>query len=671
MSLPIPANSQQLFDAYFPDDEVTEENEVEQVTEAPEQVYDSNNNYEDNYYRTNSPASMQAQQLNEVPIPTANLNISVNKKSIAVGQPFQIKIELNGAEPYSAPDTSILPSELKIQTQSQQSKVSIINGVASKSTIWMVEVIAQSTGAYSIPPVSIQTDIGTIYSDSLNLFAKDAGELPTNTDDGSVFIEASVDKKDPYVGEPIEYKVKIMHLNAIEQPELMKPKSDDALIEQLTEPTRRKENINGKIYNVSEVSYLVTPNISGKVKLEPSILRGQILKEVKRERPRTAFDDFFDPFSVIGGAGISVTREVESFAIASNNINLVVQDKVAEVDPWLALYDLQIEDELSELKANDDNQITTMVGEPISRKIVLTAIGKKGKDLPDIENFLQAEGFKVYSDKPEFEQKILTQIEGNIAKKIKGIKTQSFTFIPEKAGEIIIPELKIAYFSIPEKKVKYSILPSKKVNVKPSEGGVSISSNIPQVASQENLEQSEEPISNISYIIIILLLTLILLILYFIYRISSVKQVKKIASVGTEKVLKTDNTTSRKIIDSPIVAAVSIKPDSKDKIYSIVEKIKAANSFKEIEAIIKLYTNENFNMPETNSLTITAQQLSRKYKLNKAEFVSICTDIDSAIYSRKKLDLADSRVRLARVFTSLEEKLGKNKSNDLQPLNPR
>jgi hypothetical protein len=641
------ANSQALFDAYFEGGDNDEQVDPQQ---------------QQNTYETQAPASMGYFEggvvEEEPPAPLAQFQVFADKSNVAVGQPFQVKMQLEGADPYSAPDTSVFPKELKIQSQSQQSQMSVINGVASKSTIWIIEVIAEHPGSYTIPPASLQTDIGTLYSQSFNIYAKDATELPSSTEDSSVFIESSIEKKSPYIGEPIEYKVKVYHRHSIDQAELVKPKSDDALVEQLTEPLKGMAELNGQQYNVFEVSYLVTPSVAGKVKLEPAILRGKILKEVKKDRPRTAFDDFFDPFSVMNSA-IAVTRELEPFTVASNAISLQVKDKLAEVNPWLALYDLKIEDELSDLKTIDD-KATAKVGEPISRKIVLTAIGTKGKNLPDIEEFLDIRNFKIYSDKPVEEQKILTQVEGVVAEKIKGIKSQSFTFIPELEGEQLIPELKIAYFSIPDEKVKYAILPAKKILV---EKGTFTNKSDDSNINKDNSIDNQDKDSPISLVNMVLLLVLLSLITYFLFVIYSLK--------------KKDKTNIKK---KPVKKSVPLAP-ARSKITdgqkatqtSVITLIENANSAEELGNIIKEYAASNCKISQSSSLTILSQQLSRKYKLNKSEFLHLCSEIDSAIHYNKKVDLDEIKSGLVEIFKSLQRKLdavsGK-KSRHLNPLNP-
>lgn len=598
-----------------------------------------------------------------------SFNAQIDKKKIAVGQPFKIKLELQNADAYSAPDMSLLPSELKVQSQSQMSNVSMVNGISSKTNSWIYEVIAEHPGAYSVPPISIQTDIGTLHSQSFNLYAKDASELPSNTNDGTIFIEAKIEKKNPFKGEPIEYITKVYNLNPINNAELEKPKSEDAKIEQLTEPEKSQEFLNGKQYNVLEVRYLVTPLASGKVKIEPSILRGQILKEVKRKRPRTAFDDFFDPFAVIDSA-FSVTREMEPFTVASNRITLDVKPEIEGVEPWLALYDLKIDDELLDLTTTADKELKAKVGEPISRKIVLTAIGITGEDLPDINNFINAPNFKIYSDKPQIDKKILTKVKGSIASKIKGIKSQSFTFIPEKKGQLALPELKIAYYSIPEGKVKYAVLPAKTLNVEPSDNNSvnKFTERNNSGAETEDIASDEEGGVQSSFgfsLNTILLIILILLVLYFLIKISKLKT----GNISKEVIVANSSTSlARKIDDGGASGKAT-------KITSIVQEIESAENFKMLEKAIKAFAVQDIGVSENSSVTIIAQQIARKYKLSKSEMVKCCADLDAAIYANKDVNLDSLKSNLSKMFAQIEDKIdsksSKGKSKRLNPLNPK
>lgn len=595
---------------------------------------------------------------------------SIDKKSVAAGQVFQIKLELVNADAYSPPDTSVFPDDLSVQSQTQQSNVSIINGVSTKTTAWIYEVIAEEPGAYQIPAISIQTDLGTLYSQDFNIYAKDAGQLPANTGDGAIFIESKVEKTDPYRNEPVKYAVRVYHLKAIDQAELIKPKSDDLLIEQIQEPKKSQEFLNGQQYNVLEVVYLVTPLESGEIKIPPAVLRGKVLKEVRKKRPRTAFDDFFDPFAIIDTT-LSLTRELEPFTVASNKIALNVKPPVAGVEPWLALYDLKIEDELLDLKKDPSKGLKAKVGEPISRKVSLTAIGATASSLPDIERLTNADGFKIYADKPELTQKMITAEEGPLASKIKGVRSQSFTFIPEREGELTIPEVKLAYYSIPDQKVKYAILSGKVLDVEPADNNTNNIGSIDKNSSVDNKvsNESEDNLSilgDISLVNILLLLILIVLIIYFMKKISSVKNQSLDGNEAVKGVKnKKGGSVSHKIEDDSEI--------KKGKSANIIVEIKNAQDFKMLEKAVKNYAVQEFGASGNSSVTVIAQQLARKYKLSRSEVVRSFSELDAAIYTGKNVKVEQLKVNLLNIFKKIEEKKGlaaDKKNKTLTSLNP-
>lgn len=607
--------------------------------------------------------------------PQVSFQTTVDKKSVAANQPFKIKMELKNAEAYSAPDTSIFPSGIKIQTQTQHSSMVIVNGVQNRVTSWLFEVIAETAGAYSIPAISIQTDLGTLYSQPFNVYAKDASDLPASTEDGTVIIESVIEKKDPYLGEPIEYTTKLYHLYPIDHAELVKPKSDNAIIEQITEPSKSQTSLNGKQYNMLEVSYIITPKKAGKVVISPSILRGKILKEVKKERPRTAFDNFFDPFSVIDKA-ISVTRELSTFTVASNKATLSVKAPIDGVNPWLALYDLSIEDEILDTSSGSSSSIKAKVGEPISRKIVMTAIGRTGEDLPDIENFIKADNFKVYSDKPESEKKILTDVKGKIASKIKGIKTQSFTFIPEKQGKVTLPDIKVAYVDIKDGKVKYAILPGKILDVAPSDNGGANGGYDPKKYNKSDIGKGDDDYigdaangenstssGSISWFNIILSIILLLVIIYFILktrRLSSDSSVVDSSSF--------DAAIAGKITEYGVAKSQKVSGITNSSIKAIISSIESAPNFEVMEKAVKSFARQDLGIMSDVSVTLISQQISKKYKLNKGELLRVFSDLDSAIYSGKKIDLEELRKELIVILKKIGDKSIDNKS--LPPLNP-
>ncbi|HCR85740.1 MAG TPA: hypothetical protein DIV86_03585, partial [Alphaproteobacteria bacterium] len=326
----------------------------------------------------------------------ASFTTTLDRYDIAEGEKFKIKLELQNAESYSPPDISKFPASVKVISQSQSQSFAYVNGASTKVRTWVYDVSAEKSGSFNIPKISIQTDAGTLYSNELGINIKPTSDIPNVTDEKDIFIDAKVDKLSTYIDEPIIYQTKVYHLAEVESAELVKPKSKGAVIEQISDPKTGTKNINGVEYNTIEVNYLATPVNSGKVKITPSILRGKSYKEVSEKQDEKAqFDNFFDPFSLLNGDKVNKTKKLVSFTVASNTVELDVKPADESVSPWLALYDFDIS---TESEINNTGFIAKL-GEPITLKVTLTGIGKSGDLLPDIEKYIKAENFKIYSDK--------------------------------------------------------------------------------------------------------------------------------------------------------------------------------------------------------------------------------------------------------------------------------
>ncbi len=84
----------------------------------------------------------------------------LDRSSIAAGEKFQMKLELINADPYTAPDTSQIPSDILIISQSQESTAQVVNGFSIKSTSWIYDMQSEKSGSFNFPAISIQTNNG-------------------------------------------------------------------------------------------------------------------------------------------------------------------------------------------------------------------------------------------------------------------------------------------------------------------------------------------------------------------------------------------------------------------------------------------------------------------------------------------------------------------------------
>lgn len=621
----------------------------------------------------------------------------LSRENIAEGDKFQIILELRNAESYSPPDISKFPESIKILSQSQAQNFAYINGSSTKVRSWIYDVTAERSGDLVIPKISIQTESGMLYSDPISLHVKQTSDIPSVSDTKDIFIDAKVDKLSPYIDEPIIYQTKVYHLAEIDSAELVKPKSEGAVIEQISEPKTGTKNLNGAEYNTIEVNYLVTPVKSGKVVISPSILRGKSYKEVDEKGNSNGgaqFDDFFDPFSLINGDS-KKTKKLVPFTVASNTVDLDVKPADESVSPWLALYDFNIS---TESDINNPGFVAKL-GEPITMKITLTGIGKSGDLLPDIEKFIHTDDFKVYADKPVSSRQTLSS--GNsFAEKIKGIKSQNFTFIPQKAGKLKFPQVEIKYWNLKDAKAEKASTearefyvtsdPSKPLSEQVNKDVQNKQGKEPDQNSQTSAGNGNERVGKIFTVVVGILLFFIIGLLFRLKSLKSqiILKPKKPAEakiveesvtseiekeVEGDQLLKQDTqktvkrTITKKISDDFAVVA---KPAQN---YSFSNKIKESKDEKDILKVLQDFAYRNLNLQKNMAAVLIAQNMQRQYPIEKHNIVKLAAEIDSAIYANKQIDINELKNSFAAYFEILQHKIkeqSKKKHEVLPKLNP-
>ncbi len=649
------------------------------------------------------PASAFAQ------VAPASFDAYIDRENVAVNETFQVKLELVGAQANSMPDLSVMPSDLQVTSQQQLSNVTYVNGAQSQDISWILDVVPQKEGTYKVPAIEVKTSMGSLYTKPFRIFVKSADQIASNTSDNSVYIEVQADKLDPYINEPIIYKTNIYYLGEISNTELVKPKSDNATVEQISEPKPSKQILNGVNYKMIEVSYLITPLHAGDVMIQPSVLRGKIAKNSAATPDNQQMDALFGNLSQ-GGVVNSITQYVP-FTVASKPLKLTVKPAEAGVNPWLALYDLQIDEELGDVQTDaQTNRISVKAGEPFTRKIRMTAYGKGGEGLPDIENAFNSPDFKVYADRPEFSKELVAG-DGAASTRLKGTKTQNFTFIPQKSGMLNLPELNINYWSLKDNKLATANLADKVITSLSSDKAAAVnnvnaaptqaaSTNQQQNAMQQtqraqqqnsNADQAQDEVETAASLqdkieqkfdaitnspqgpnLIILVLSFVICVIMFVsFKVITTSRkspVKLDDSLVNPKVSfdDLDRKLNRKITDPKPNRIINFSSNGREtsQVASFAKQVRDAKSYKELQEVLQRFATRYLGISQNAGTVNIAMALSQKYHVDKIDAMKYAAELDSVLYAGKQIDLEYLKNAFADLISKAEGKFGPAIDND-------
>jgi hypothetical protein len=122
--------------------------------------------------------------------------------------------------------------------------------------------------------------------------------------------------------------------------------------------------------------------------------------------------------------------------------------------PWLPAARLKIEEKWS------GDPAEFKVGEPLTRRISITATGLTAEQLPELPAG-EADGFKLYPDQPSLDNR---KSETGIA----GVREESVAFIPTRPGTFTLPAIEIKWWNTASGKQETARIAERAITVAPS-----------------------------------------------------------------------------------------------------------------------------------------------------------------------------------------------------------
>lgn len=360
------------------------------------------------------------------------LTARVDRTTISADETLNLEVIFEGAQTNSTPDFSVLSKQFEILNNQKSMQHSIMNGRVSASTQWSMTLLAKSTGQLLIPPFSLEGQV----SRPITITVKNAQTDPVSGLQ-DVFLETEVSKESAFVQEQIIITYRLYFNRSVDSLDREELNIDSARIEEL--PTVKFQKVvNQKPYGVAEFRYAVFPDASGVIKIPEKVWTVRTTDQANTR----AF-----PF---GNSGRFKLHRVKTDAL-----NIEVNPKPDDYpldQPWLPAKNVSISDQWSRPSSE------FVVGEPITRTVVIKAAGVSSEQLPPVVNTSNTDQFKFYPDQPNQENNVET--DG-----VVGTRTESVAIVPQQAGELTLPEVSVTWWDTDEQAIKTATLAAQKVFV--------------------------------------------------------------------------------------------------------------------------------------------------------------------------------------------------------------
>lgn len=366
------------------------------------------------------------------PALAVTLQATVDKNPVIANESFTLTIAADEDIPRAAFRSDKLLDDFVVGATSVDRSTRLIQGQMNRQTRWQVTLVARQPGTYQIPSFTIEG--AQTQPIELEVLTASPGE----SERGAVFLTANIDNQAPYVQQQVRYEVKLHLAQTLESGSISPPQLDNADIQQLGRDDDQEEVIDGKRYRVISRTYLITPRRSGDLTLQGSRFDGQV-----RDANARGFASFSRPQSVT--------------ALAPD-VDLQIKPQPQDYQGrWLPSQQVVLQDEL-------DQDQHFQVGEPVTRRVTLTAEGVREDQLPDLDNNYPA-ALRFY---PERTQRESFNHQGQrIAQ-----ATFNGVFIPTEAGTYQLPAVEVPWWDVNSDRLQTARLPAREITVHEPAGGI-------------------------------------------------------------------------------------------------------------------------------------------------------------------------------------------------------
>jgi hypothetical protein len=339
-----------------------------------------------------------------------------------------------GLDRGEAPEILNLDKDFEVLGMNRSYSIQSINGESKTQVLWKYTLAPKSSGVLEIP-VAKYKDAKT---QAIQITVIEGKASKNASEPPAIFLEVETDKQTAYVQEQIIYTLRLFTQGLVNG-ELTDPSLTDAIIEPFGEQKKYYKMAFNQRYEVIERQYLIFPQKSGSLTIGEQTFQGVSLKNGRRTRMKDISE------------AIELTIKPPASSFTGKN--------------WLPATSLflneQWQGEIDNLK----------VGESLTRKIELSALGLLGSALPPIsmnENSL----FKLYIDKPQTES--FEHESGAQAK-----RTDSFAIVAIKDGTISLDEIRIPWWDTVNDVEREAIIPARTVSI-------AVNPQIPTQANRPN-----------------------------------------------------------------------------------------------------------------------------------------------------------------------------------------
>ncbi len=354
---------------------------------------------------------------------------TVDRNPAVINQSLVLTVVADDSVSADALDLSSLEKDFIVGNTQVSSQTSMVNFNTTRITKWTTVLIPKRVEQLIIPALTIQGVKSQPIA--MQILAENDSRAKQQTQ--LISLDAEVSADEVYVQQQFTLKVKLFILAELRRANLSDPKMTGADIQKIGQDEESIEVINGKRVRVIERNYKVKPETSGKFTLHSPHFNGEVSQSSGR---RSLFSSMEQ--------GKPITVRGKEIAI---NVKPIPEGFTGE---WLPSELLTVNEQMPEGEEFE-------LGEPITRKIIITAAGLTAEQLPELD-FNAPDGLKIYPDQAEDASTIRNGT-------LFGQKNQDFAIVPIKPGTYTLPEVIIPWWNTKFDRLEQAVIPAKTITI--------------------------------------------------------------------------------------------------------------------------------------------------------------------------------------------------------------
>ena len=352
---------------------------------------------------------------------------SLDRSTVGVGETVTLNIEI-GDESTDTPDLSPLMTDFVVLGTSTNHSLSIVNGRREAHTILGVALRPRREGHLTVPALAV----GGQRTQPVSLDVAASSDTNPSAADRPVVLEGKAEPNQAYVGQQIDYTLRLYFAVNLADGQLGDPSAEGAEVRRVGQDANYQSTRGGRRFNVIERHYAIFPQRAGSLEIQPPTFQGTAVDP-------TDAGSFF-------GAGAPVNAVAERL-----HVNVRDRPSSAPDAAWIPARELKLA--LEGMPADGKGR----VGQPITLTMRLDAVGMPFEALPAL-SLPKIDGADVYPDKA-------VTGGGTSGAWVTGRRQQGFAVVPTRSGTLHIPETTLHWWNVVTDKAEVATLPARDIEV--------------------------------------------------------------------------------------------------------------------------------------------------------------------------------------------------------------